>query len=165
MRKMLCFHFKNALLSFMSRPSSQLHPFLESLATPQATHPLSTARLSFINASLRPEGAACGLEKSHLYAGLRGMDAKFALSSVQLSSPRRLHIGGEMINCCGSCSLCASRAVWIPSPFTQWAFSAALLARYSARGSVRMMDSGRFCQSEWVLNDTQRHNRHTEGSS
>lgn len=50
-------------------------------------------------------------------------------------------------------------------PFTQWAFSAALLARYSACGSDRMMDSGRFCQSEWVLNDTQRHNRHAEGSS
>lgn len=113
---MVCFHFRHALLSFMSRHSSQLHPFLESLATPQATHPLSTARLSFINASLRQEGAACGLEKSHLSAGLYGMDAKFALSSVQLSSLCRLHIGGEMINCCGSCSLCASRAVWIPPP-------------------------------------------------
>lgn len=73
---------------------------------------------------------------------------------------------GKMINCCGSYSLCASRAVWI-SPFSvalwqrvflshcqpsrQSAFSAALLNRRSTpafyRESSHMMDSGRFCQS------------------
>lgn len=101
-----CFHFKHAVLPFISGSSYQLHPFLHSLTPgfPSFLH----RKISYINACLRQEGAACGLEKSHLSAGLHGMDAKFALSSVQLWSPRRLHIGAEMINCCGSCSLLRS---------------------------------------------------------